>query len=87
MTATIDKPGYHTVDIKKGKLGELSKVQEELDEAVNAVEQGSTIMLAVELSDLYGALEAVAEKHGYTMHDLSVMSSITKRAFINGRRS
>lgn len=28
--------GYHITTIKKGELGELSKVQEELDEAVDA---------------------------------------------------
>lgn len=79
--------GYHVSTIQKGVYGELSKIREELDEAVDAEAQGSSIMLLVELSDLYGALEAVAEKHSMKMDDLKSMSDITKRAFRSGARS
>jgi NTP pyrophosphatase (non-canonical NTP hydrolase) len=82
----IDKPGYHLVEIKKGKLGEISKIQEEVDELVDAENQNSKIMIGVELSDLYGAIQAYASKHGYTMDDLKNMSEITQRVFVNGRR-
>lgn len=78
--------GYHIAKIKKGVLGEASKIQEELDEIVDAQAQGCKIMVAVELSDLYGALEAMAEKEGLTMEDLARMSFITKRAFKSGHR-
>lgn len=78
--------GYHVSTIQKGVYGELSKIREELDEAVDAEAQGSSIMLLVELSDLYGALEAVVEKHGKTISDLKIMSDITKRAFESGAR-
>jgi NTP pyrophosphatase (non-canonical NTP hydrolase) len=78
--------GYHTIKIKKGELGELSKIQEELDELRDAEKQGSEIMISVELSDLYGAVEMYAEKHGLSMGDLKTFSDITKRAFKNGRR-
>lgn len=30
------KPGYHIAIIEKGKLGEISKIQEELDEMKDA---------------------------------------------------
>jgi len=78
--------GYHLMDIPKGELGKLSKIKEEYMELVDAEKQGSKIMASVELSDLYGAIEAYAETYGYTMDDLKTFSSITKRAFVNGKR-
>jgi hypothetical protein len=81
------KPGYHTTCIKKGVLGDLSKVQEELDEAKDAELQAWKVMLAVELSDLIGAVRAYADKHlSLSLDDLIKMSEITERAFKNGRR-
>ncbi len=81
------KPGYHLSKIERGTYGELSKVQEELNEALDAMDQGCKIMLQVELADIYGALEAVAVMNGLDMEDLKSMSDITKRAFDNGARS
>ncbi len=80
--------GYHLTEIPKGELGELSKIQEELSEAVDSESQGVKIMTLVELSDMIGATEAYLEKHhnGYSITDLLDMSAVTKRAFINGRR-
>jgi hypothetical protein len=84
----IENPGYHTVDIPKGELGEFSKIKEECLELEDALEQGSEIMALVELADLYGAIEAYLEKHHkLTVGDLKKFSDITKRAFKNGRRS
>ncbi|UTU07819.1 hypothetical protein CcrC1_gp133 [Caulobacter phage C1] len=82
------RPGYHLRDFRKGVLGEASKVREETEEFLDAVEQGSLIMALVELSDLHGAIEAYLAKHapGVTMDDLAQMSAITKRAFRHGRR-
>ena len=60
---------------------------EELEEYMDAVDQHCKIMAMHELSDVYGALEALAEKHSLTMEDLKSMSDITKRAFKNGRRN
>lgn len=77
---------YHLVEIKKGVYGELSKIQEELEELVDADNQNNKIMIGVELSDIYGALEAYAEKYHYTMEDLRIMSEATKRAFQTGSR-
>lgn len=78
--------GYHLRDIKKGILGEPSKIREELEELEDALEQDVKIMALVELSDIYGAVEAVALKLGVTMKDLAKMSEVTKRAFREGQR-
>jgi hypothetical protein len=82
----VTNPGYHITVIAKGDLGQVSKIQEEVDELYDAEIQGCKIMAAVEASDVYGALEAYAERIGYTMADLAKMSEITKRAFKSGRR-
>ncbi|KWA84197.1 hypothetical protein WL29_22820 [Burkholderia ubonensis] len=85
----LEKPGYHLVAIPKGELGELSKIQEELDELRDAMAQGSRVMAAVELSDMMGAVQAFMDRHlpGMTLEDLVTFSTITKRAFVNGRRA
>lgn len=82
----MENVGYHTTTIPKGELGQLSKVQEELLEAIDAEAQGVKVMVHVELADVYGALEAVAERYGLTMEDLRAMSDVTKRAFRSGER-
>lgn len=72
--------------IEKGTLGEYSKIQEELDELIDAEEQGVKILVSCELADLYGALKAYAEKRGITMSDLAKMSALTESAFKEGSR-
>lgn len=81
-------PGYHIQPIPEGIPGELSKLLEEVYEALDAEAQGSRIMLLVELSDLYGAIQLYMEKYfpGMTMQDLRIMSDITRRAFETGHR-
>jgi hypothetical protein len=83
-----NKPGYHLAEIKKGELGELSKIQEELDELKDAEAQGVKVMQLVEASDLIGAIDAWLLKYHPQMKlvDLVLMSDITRRAFENGRR-
>lgn len=78
--------GYHLVDIPVGTLGELSKIKEELVEAEDAQAQGSQIMLLVELSNMIGAIKAVAEKNGSSLEELLKMQAITERAFKTGAR-
>lgn len=56
-------PGYHLSKIPKGKLGEISKIDEEYMEWLDARMQDSKIMMAVELSDMLGAYLAFLEKH------------------------
>lgn len=81
--------GYHIADIEKRRYGSLGKIIEETEELLDANRQGSTIMVLVELSDLYGAIEGfLAENYPQIkMHDLSKFSQITKRAFESGDRS
>lgn len=81
--------GYHIAEIKKRLYGSAGKIQEELDELNDAHEQGSKIMVLVELSDLYGAIEGYLEEYfpGMQMHDLKKFSDITKRAFREGVRT
>lgn len=82
------KKGYHKAKIKKGHIGEISKIDEELNELKDALNQKCTIMALVELSDLYGAIEAYVNKNfNIRMRDLKKMSKITKRAFRNGYRT
>lgn len=81
-------PGYHIRSIPRGELGELSKISEELEEAIDAQEQGAKVMVLVELSDMVGAIQAYLEKHhpGTGLEDLQAMARITRRAFESGRR-
>ena len=87
--ANVDNPGYHLKEIPRGEVGELSKVYEEILEALDAEAQGSTVMAIVELADMLGALKAFLAKHhpSITLQDLEAFSSITARAFQSGRRS
>ena len=82
----MSKLGYHRTKIKKGTLGKISKVQEEIEEYKDAIKQKCEIMAIVELADIYGALDAVAKSHHLSMKDLKKISKLTKRAFKNGHR-
>ena len=77
---------YHKTKITKGELGKISKVQEEIDEYKDAIEQDNVIMAMLELCDIYGALELVAKNHKLSMKDLKTMSDATKSAFEDGTR-
>lgn len=87
--SVVENPGYHVHAIPRGEVGELSKVYEEILEALDADAQGASIMALVELSDLVGALKAYLARHhpSMTLEDLEKFSSITSRAFTSGRRS
>lgn len=80
--------GYHLHSIRRGTLGETSKIREELDELDDAMEQGVAIMAMVEVSDLYGAIEAFVARHfpGLSMGDVARMAAVTRRAFGSGAR-
>ena len=83
------KPGYHLAEIPKGKIGESSKILEEVLELQDAENQDAHIMELVELSDLVGAIELyLSHRHpSITLEDLVIMAHITRRAFENGRRA
>ncbi len=83
----MSKLGYHLKKIKKGTLGKISKVQEEIEEYRDAKKQKCKIMQELELADIYGALESLAKTHGLKMKDLQKMSQLTKRAFKSGSRN
>lgn len=78
--------GYHLRKIEKRQVGTIEKILEEVEEYQDAMEQGCKVMALVELCDIYGALELVAEKHDLTMDDLKSMAKITRRAFEDGSR-
>lgn len=76
------------MEIPKGEFGEISKIEEELCELVDADSQGNKIMVLCELSDLLGAVEGYLEKHhpSMSLSDLLIMKDATKRAFKSGHR-
>ena len=78
--------GYHIANFQKGEVGKISKIEEELNELKDAESQNSKIMIMIELSDLYGAIEEYCFTQGVSMEDLKIFSNITKRAFKNGCR-
>lgn len=81
--------GYHLEKIEKRRYGSLGKIQEEVEELFDAHRQGSNVMVLIELSDLYGAIEGFLAENYPTMKmtDLKKFSEITKRAFESGERS
>jgi phosphoribosyl-ATP pyrophosphohydrolase len=78
---------YHLKKIEKGKLGELSKIQEEWEEFQDGVVQESPILILCELADLIGAIEAYTlNKYNITLDQVIKMKKATKKAFELGSR-
>lgn len=75
--------GYHSRFIPKGEYGEFSKIEEEYNELVDIWNNTNNVVLtACELSDLYGAMEAFAEKTlNISMDEIVKMSNLTKDAY------
>jgi len=71
---------FHKRNIKKGEYGRVSKIQEEVLEYIDSMEQESKIMASLELADIYGALQGLAKSHNLSMSDLKIMSDITQKA-------
>ena len=80
--------GYHKTKIKKGELGKLSKIQEELDELQDAQKQGVRILMLCEIADLIGAIQAYLDNHleGFKIQDALEMAGLTASAFKEGKR-
>lgn len=79
--------GYHKIEIKKGILGEFSKIREEFEELSDAIEQEDKILQICELTDLIGAIEYFVEKKfNLTLSDLKAFSDKTKSAFKENKR-
>ena len=80
--------GYHKRKIKKGKLGEFSKIVEEMEELTDAHEQGVKVLMICELCDLIGSIEEFSLKQfNLPLEDLIQMKNLTKSAFSDGKRS
>jgi len=58
---------FHIKKIKRGKYGELSKILEEVEEAIDAEFQKDRVMLLIELSDIVGAVEGVLKKQKFNI--------------------
>lgn len=69
---------WHVNDIEKGVYGELSKIREELEEAEDALNNGNTLMMLIELSDIIGAVEGIAEKYNLSITELKTFSDKVK---------
>jgi hypothetical protein len=78
--------GYHKYKINKGTLGLPSKIREEYEEFVDAVQQENHIMAIIELSDMLGAMEAYIKRYKMNLDDLIIMKNATKSAFEDGSR-
>lgn len=80
--------GYHVRSIKKGQAGEISKIREEFEELLDAIEQGTTLMALLELSDMIGAITLYLNKHhpSISVYDLIKMADRTRSAFEDGSR-
>ncbi len=78
--------GYHQREIKKGQLGEFSKIVEEIEELLDAHQQSAKMLELCEFCDLLGAIEAYTAKNNITLNDLIQMKNLTKSAFESGDR-
>ncbi len=80
--------GYHKTPIKKGELGEISKIQEEMDEVMDAWKQDAQVLILCELADMVGAIEHYIQKYhpNINLDDLQKMARMTKSAFAEGTR-
>ena len=83
----MENNGYHLTEIKRGEVGEFSKIVEEFNELQDAHCQNSPIMELVEISDLIGAIELyTTNKYNITLAQVLRMKDATERAFKNGYR-
>lgn len=78
--------GYHKQTIKKGIIGEFSKIREEFEELTDAEEQKCKGLIICELCDLVGAIEEYAKKYNLSLEDIKQFSDMTKSAFKEGKR-
>lgn len=81
---------YHkNKNIKKGTVGEFSKIAEEFEELKDAVEQDDKILILCEISDLLGAVELYLSKNFYesiSFENCIAFSRKTQNAFREGTR-
>lgn len=75
-----EKFNWHKKKITRGVYGEFSKVLEEVEEAEDALEQNNKLMYLIELSDIIGAIEGIAENYGLTLEELITFSDKVKES-------
>lgn len=79
--------GYHIRQINSGVLGKVSKITEEYEEFMDAIDQGNPVLALIELSDLLGAIESYTDlNYRITLNDLILMKERTQSAFTDGSR-
>lgn len=78
--------GYHNNFILKHANSSVHKLKEEVEEFIDAVAAGNTIMAQQELSDVYLKLHHLIRDYGLSMDDLKVMADTTERVFESGCR-
>lgn len=61
--------GYHNREIQKGVFGEFSKIYEEYEELLDALQQRCKILVLVEISDLLGAINGYLEKFNLSINN------------------
>lgn len=84
--------GYHTQPIPKGTVGEVSGIEEEFLEFLDAVSPQravrNPVLALCELSDMIGATKEYLAKNfpGLTFQDLEEMARATRGSFLSGER-
>lgn len=68
--------GYHTKEIKKGILGEWSKIVEETEELEDAYLQDAKLLIFCELSDLMGACILYCKNYNIPLEHIFNIDSI-----------
>lgn len=79
MSNSKKRSYFHEKPVTRGVYGEFSKIQEELEEAIDAAERGQTLLLRIELANLIGAVKGVADKYGFNFYELAQFSELVSR--------
>jgi hypothetical protein len=79
---------YHKKEISKGKIGEVSKILEEVQELQDAFQDGDRILQLIELSDIVGAIKCFLENYfnDFSIEELIYFANKTNESFKDGTR-
>lgn len=74
--------GYHIRNIPRGTLGEWSKVSEEIEEIIDALEQNLKPMVLIELCDCLGAVRSTLDGNsGFKFENLVYIISTGRNQY------
>lgn len=74
--------GYHIRNIPRGTLGEWSKVSEEIEEIIDALEQNLKPMVLIELCDCLGAVRATLDSNdGFNFENWVYVTSTERNQY------